>query len=274
MTHEIRCSKTMFDLKKNQKMVLLHIAKYGPQYGNIISKTRLRLDGLIVEDRSVKPLNGSAVFNAIRHLERAGLIKLEKTEKGMKGSEDRKIYRLTFAGLSLALFMEQDVKVIYDIINKWKYLDPIILGKWDSIIKRVPEEEFGVALFNAMFRRFGYPEFIKSQIRDTIDADTIDNVSFFEWLFKKGPGPEPSGIKLNDISVMDEERTLNIFRDLFFEEVIGRRYLYSEQKWAEAIRDDAQLREWVTSYLERRISILNVEVKFAQDFASRIKQAP
>jgi len=276
MTHEISCSKTMFDMTENQKMVLLHIARYGPQHGYIISKTRLLPDGSVDKrsliDRKAEPhirsqqLSSSAVLYAIRQLKRAGLLK--KTRKGMKGSKRRDIYRLTFSGLSLALFVELDKDVIYDVIDKWKKLDPVILGKWDHITKNIPKEEIGILLFTAMFKRFGYPEAIKSLVRDTIVVESI-GLSFFEWLFKKGP-PVSSGTKLQDIKVVKESRALTIFREFFFDEVFQKYDPLDD--WIVTIRGDIKLRNWTVKYLRKRISTLERQEERLKSIASRLEK--
>lgn len=115
-------------LTEQERELLLTIAKTEPQ-------TRYQLEKGKIDEG--KTFNHALVLRTFKRFEEIGILKGEKTEKGRI---TKTVCSLTLVGFCLAIQCaeKQDYK---KIVRKWSNLEPLLLGKWDRIVKEMGLEE-------------------------------------------------------------------------------------------------------------------------------------
>lgn len=155
----------------------------------------------------------------------AGFIKLHEKRLNEKGVI-AKVYGLTLIGLSYVLVSRSTWTNNEDeIVEKWKNLDSLVLGKWDYLASKVPKNEMVKALKLAM-------------------------QSAYEWIIiEKGE------------RVGDGPRVQEILRkEFFYPGLFFGLNTYSTKRWIEAVIGDFDLKQWMGAWLREETSILRGEL--------------
>jgi len=167
----------------------------------------------------------SVAHSTCKAFENASYIKMLE-ERVTGKARIAKIYGLTLLGLSTVL-SSQNVWAGREIaiIETWKHLDPLILGKWTYLATKIPKNELEQVLRSAM-----------QSVTETLGID--------EGGKRIGEGP----------MIQD------ILRETFFQAISFRLGLFSTDKWIDAVRSDPDLREWVRTWLEGEAASLEDEL--------------
>lgn len=157
----------------------------------------------------------SVAHSTCKALENASYIKMLE-EKVTGKARIAKVYGLTLLGLSAAL-SSRDVWTQREItiIETWKHLDSLILGKWTYLATKIPKSEL--------------EQILRSSMQSVTEELGID-----EEGKRIGEGP----------MIQDT------LRETFFQAISFRLGLFSTDKWIDAVRSDSDLKEWVRTWLE------------------------
>ena len=196
-------------ITESLKKVLLQIAKEGPQ-------TKYKIE-------KYTKVNHASIHEAVKNLVNAGVLEGEQIGKTRIGLPKTQ-YRLTFYGLCIALSVAEPKD--YDkIIQKWKHLEPLLLGRWAYFKQKIGRKEAEDFIFQASsaVKEYGSPEKAIECFTNTAMWRLI------EWDPEqyKREGPKPG-----------------------FE------------KWIEAFRADPQLKKLAEKYIAEQLETARANMKW------------
>lgn len=211
------------DMSRTQRKALLYIAENGAATGyNLLNQG---------------PLNSCTAYKAPKSLVKKGMLRLEEKGKTRAGLR-KKEYHLTLLGLCTALRLGGFWDKVDEVVERWKYLDLIVLGKWKHLAKTVPREDLLLSLQEATKFICEFPLFDESGKR-TADGPIIQvyfRTRFFSWIF--------------DPLLRSD----------------------SQGKWIDAVRSDAELKDWVTGRLKIQISKFHSLTRWMEKMLHEIEE--
>jgi len=242
-------------LPESHKKVLLGIAKKGPQ-------TKYKIE------KETK-VNHASTHEAVKNLLNMGMLEGEEvgtTRVGLPKTE----YKLTFFGFYMAL-KNADGEDYGQIIKKWRYLEPLLLGKWDYFVQKVGKEQTkNFLLLNDYFVKKGWRKssdyFLfcgsktiiarSSKLEEIIEAFRKNLVSdLFEWFSRP--------VYIDEESFWDAEE---------YEQAWGEKPRQTFEKWIDAFNGDPQLRKYDEEYISDRLDAARLEIEWAQFLRRKISK--
>lgn len=178
--------------------------------------TRIVERGPKTEYQLIKELDISSgtIHRALGKLVKKGLLKAVPRGKARTGLPIKE-YHLTLVGLYAGITLCGEVN---KVVERWRSLDPLILGKWRHLTGVVPEAEAVEALKHAA-----------ANLYNTLYLDEEDKL------------------------ITDGPLIQHALRTEFFSYMIDFPHRCSIQKWIEALRSDEELKRHATSFLRQRL---------------------
>ncbi|MGQ9642194.1 MAG: hypothetical protein ACUVUF_08815 [Candidatus Bathycorpusculaceae bacterium] len=200
--------KGRLSITESLKKVLLQIANEGPQ-------TKYRIE-------KYTKVNHASIHEAVKNLVNAGVLEGEHigtTRIGLPKTQ----YKLTFYGLCIALAVAK--REDYDkIIQKWKHLEPLLLGRWAHLKQKIGRKEAEDFIFHASsaVKEYSSPEKAMEDFTNTAMWRIIEldpegpQPSFEKWIeaFKADPQLKRLAVRYIDEQLVCARANMKWFSSL------------------------------------------------------------